>query len=92
MPKIIGEVTENGYRRIAVRFEQPDGSGVEDFVDLPAVDLLGKSEAQVEAMVRKGLAQLQAKHVSIAPAIPEPRPDALGNVLRKMEREQSDST
>lgn len=90
MPKVIGEVTENGCRRIAVRFEQPDGSGVEDFIDLPADDLLGKSDAQVEALVRKGLAQLAAKHApkpqAEAPAQPN---DSLSRVLGKLKKEQT---
>lgn len=82
---------ENGCRRVAVRFEQPDGSGVEDFVDLPLDDLVGKSDDEVVSMILTGRDKLAAKHAAQAErveaarakAAPEPD-DAVSRALKKL--------
>lgn len=93
--RIIANITENGCRRIQVEIGRVIEDGLtftrHDFIDLPADDLIGKSEAQVEAMVRKGLAQMEAKHAPKPKAeSPQQQPnDALSRVLGKLRKEQT---
>lgn len=83
-------IIENGARRIAVRIPQPDGSGFEDFIDIPLADLDGKSDDDVAEMILAGAAALEAKYAAPTRDKPE-ADDVVARALTRIKAAKKDA-